>query len=108
MRTKLTDIISTMEQFIGVVRFSDEYVIMEIDTDVDDIPETESISNEQEVAIKEMLTIRQHKNKLNERAPYIMEYVKPLGQFISEINQSTYTTTQSYFGCLDDSDDEEE
>ena len=108
MRTKLTDIISTMEQFIGVVRFSDEYVIMEIDTDVDDIPETESISKEQEVAIKEMLTIQQQKNKLNERAPYIMEYVKPYGQFVNEINQSTYTTTQSYFGCLDDSDDEEE
>lgn len=108
MRTKLTDIISTMDQFIGVVRLSDEYIIMDIDTDVDDMPETESTSNEQETTIKEMLIINQQKNELNERAPYRMENVKPFGQFINEINQTTYTTTQSYFGCLDDSDDEEE
>ncbi len=110
MRTKLTDIISTMDQFNGVGNFSDEYVggvIVDIDTATDELPETVSITDEQDATLKEMLAVRQHTNKLNERAPYVMEYVKPFGQFITEINQTTYTKTQSYFGCLDDSDDEE-
>ncbi len=100
MRTKLTDIISTMDEYNWGGRFCSEYDDgdeVEIDTDVDDAPET--------ITIKEMLALNPKPDRLNERAPYVKEYVKSFDQFINEINQSTYTTTQSYFGCLDDSDD---
>lgn len=103
MRTKLTDIISTMDEYNWGGRFSSEYddgAKVDIDTEVDDSPET--------ITIKEMLTEHPEAKKLNERIPYVKEYVKSLDQFVSEFNQPTYTKTQSYFGCLDDSDDEEE
>lgn len=103
MRTKLTDIICTMAEYNCCSDSNDELGI-----EIDEVPDTAIIIDDQEATIKEMLIINQQKNKLNERAPYRMENVKPFEQFINEINQTTYTTTQSYFGCLDDSDDEEE
>ncbi|MDE7459852.1 MAG: hypothetical protein K2M85_02060, partial [Paramuribaculum sp.] len=58
MRTKLTDIISSMDQFNGIGNFIDEYIRgeqVDIDTDMPDVPDKANISKEQESLIKEML-----------------------------------------------------
>ena len=104
MRTKLTDILSTMDEYFHSE--NDDEIKLDIYSDIDEIPDNAVITS-LEATLTEMLTIRTL-NKLNECTPYRMENVKPFGEFINEINQTTYTTTQSYFGCLDDPDDEEE
>ena len=107
MRTKLTDIISSMDQFNGVGNFIDEYIggeQVDIDTDMPDVPDKANISKEQESLIKEMLacagsdTQKQHTSDS-------MEYVLTFAQFINEYN-GTITQTASYFGCLDDEEEE--
>ena len=105
MRTKLTDILSTMDEYFHSE--NDDEIKLDIYSDIDEIPDNAVITS-LEATLTEMLIIRKHKTKLNERTPYRMENVKPFGEFITEINQTTYTTTQSYFGCLEDPDDEEE
>ncbi len=108
MRSKLTDIISTFDQFNWFGWFSDEYknrAQVDMATYIDELPNTPVVTDVQEVAITELLKRNQDLRKLNERTTYAKEYVKSFDEFINEINQSSYSQTQSYFGCLDDSDD---
>lgn len=107
MRTKLTDIISSMDQFNGIGKFRDEYVEggqVEIATDMPDVPDKANISKEQESLIKEMLACAGTDTQ-KEHTPDTREYVLTFAQFINEYN-GTITQTASYFGCLDDEEEE--
>lgn len=105
MRTKLTEIISTMDQFNGMGKYSDEYKdgeIVDIDTEVPD-------ADTQEKEIKEMLQVKQGVKRLDEHVNYLNSRVLPFNQFLKEYNGPVSSNIQSYFGSLDDkSDDEEE
>ena len=82
MRTKLTDILSTMDEYFHSE--NDDEIKLDIYSDIDEIPDNAVITS-LEATLTEMLTIRTQ-NKLNERTPYRMENVKPFGEFITEIN----------------------
>ena len=108
MRRKLTEIISTMDQYNGVGQYTDEYEggeTVDIDTDMSDVPDKATITEED--AIKEMLNPKQKSEKLNEHKTYKAEYVLTFDRFINEY-KGTPPNVQSYFGCLDDEDDLEE
>ena len=107
MRTKLTDIISSMDQFNGIGKFRDEYVEggqVEIATDMPDVPDKANISKEQESIIKEMLAYAGTDTQ-KEHTSDTREYVLTFAQFINEYN-GTITQTASYFGCLEDDEEE--
>ena len=107
MRTKLTDIISSMDQFNGIGNFIDEYIRgeqVDIDTDMPDVPDKANISKEQESLIKEMLACAGTDTQ-KEHTPDTREYVLTFAQFINEYN-GTITPTASYFGCLEDDEEE--
>lgn len=110
MRTKLTEIISPMDQFNGIGKYSDEYEDGEkvfVDSEMPDAQEA-TINNSEEQTIEEMLQVRHGINRLNERVNYVTSYVKPFNQFLKEYNGPPSSNIQSYFGCLDDVSDEED
>lgn len=105
MRTKLTDIISTMDQYNGVGKYSDEYYggeKVDIDTDMNHSLETATITEEQKNIICEMLYPDRDVAKKHTR-----EYVLSYDEFISE-QKRTPLNVQSYFGGMDEVDMDEE
>lgn len=107
MRTRLTDIISSMDQFNGMGKFIDEYIggeQVDIDTTMPGVLDKATISREQESLIKEMLAcagVDTQKEHITDTGEYVLKFE----QFIKEYN-GTITQTASYFGCLDDDEEE--
>ncbi len=110
MRRKLTEIISTMDQYNGMGKYSDEYKggeQVDIDTDIPDTPNKAIITKGQEDMIKEMLTSTLQSDKINEQGYFANGYVLTFDKFLSE-QKGKPSNVASYMGCLDDADDIDE
>ena len=111
MRLKLSEILSTIDQFNGTGEYRGQYEGGEqedINTDLPDEPKQAKVSEGVEQIITDML----NENNIKDTArispldiPY--SYVMSFDRFINE-QKGTPSNVQSYFGCLDDEDDLEE
>lgn len=111
MRLKLSEILSTIDQFNGTGEYSEQYEggeLVDINTDLPDAPKKAKVCEGVEQIITDML----NENNIKDTArispldnPY--SYVMSFDRFINE-QKGTPSNVQSYFGCLDDEDDLEE
>lgn len=109
MRQKLSEILSSIDQFNGTSKYSDQYVDgepVEIDTDVCGATDKAIVDNDQQKTLEEMLKV--NNMRADSILPPTKEYVLTFEHFIKENNYMNSSNVQSYFGCLDDTDDEEE
>lgn len=110
MRRKLTEIISTMDQYNGIGKYSDEYEggeQVDINTDISETPTIATITKGQESMIIEMLTPTSPDDKRNEQGYFANGYVLTFDKFLSE-QKGKPSNVASYMGCLDDADDLDE
>lgn len=111
MRLKLSEILSTIDQFNGTEEYNEQYEggeLVDINTDLPDAPKQAKVSEGVEQIITDML----NENNIIDTIrispidnPY--SYVMSFDRFINE-QKGTPSNVQSYFGCLDDEDDLEE
>ena len=110
MRRTLTEIISTMDQYDGMEKYINDYdngKQVYIDIEMLDIPEKAISSKGHDDMIKEMLVPKTQIDGLNTKYSHTGGYVISYEKFISE-QKGTPSNVQSYFGCLDDTEDLEE
>lgn len=111
MRLKLSEILSTIDQFNGTGEYSEQYEggeLVDINTDLPDAPKQAKVSEGVVQIITDMLN--ENNTKDTGRISYLdnpYSYVMSFDRFINEQN-GTPSNVQSYFGCLDDEDDWEE
>ena len=109
MRLKLSEILSTIDQFNGTGEYRGQYEggeQVDINTDLPDEPKQAKVSEGVEQIITDML----NENNIKDTArisPLDIPYVMSFDRFINE-QKGTPSNVQSYFGCLDDEDDLEE
>lgn len=118
MRTKLAELISTMEQYNGMLKNDKEYVggaKVEIETDIPDMPDHGTITESQTNRIKSLLLteskVNTHQNKLRyfgDENRYVMTY----DVFLKEGFQKRPPQDPNYDdrprGWNDNDDDDEE
>ena len=110
MRLKLSEILSTIDQFNGTGEYRGQYESgeqVDINTDLPDEPKQAKVSEGVEQIITDML----NENNIKDTArispldiPY--SYVMSFDRFINE-QKGTPSNVQSYMGELDDEDDED-
>lgn len=111
MRLKLSEILSTIDQFNGTGEYSEQYEggeLVDINTALPDEPKQARVSEGVEQIITDMLNENNIKNtgrKSLLENPY--NYVMSFDRFINE-QKGTPPNVQSYMGELDDDDEWEE
>lgn len=111
MRLKLSEILSTIDQFNGTGEYRGQYEggeQVDTNTDLPDEPKQAKVSEGVEQIIMDMLN--ENNTKDTSRISHIdnsYSYVMSFDRFINE-QKGTPSNVQSYFGCLDDEDDLEE
>lgn len=109
MRLKLSEILSTIDQFNGTGEYSEQYEggeLVDINTDLPDEPKQAKISEGVEQIITDMLNENNTKDTGRISPidnPY--SYVMSFDRFINE-QKGTPSNVQSYMGELDDEDDD--
>ena len=111
MRLKITEIISTIDQFNGMGKYIDKHKDEEaadIETNMVNPPREANICESHQRLIKDMIT---DKCISKEGKRSILDHpdsnVMSFERFLKE-QKGTPSNVQSYFGCLDDEDDIEE
>lgn len=109
MRLRLSEILSTIDQFNGTGEYNEQYEggeLVDINTDLPDEPKQAKVSESVEQIITDML----NENNIKDIArispldnPY--SYVMPFDRFINE-QKGTPSNVQSYMGELDDDEDD--
>ena len=111
MRLKLSEILSTIDQFNGTGEYRGQYEggeQVDINTDLPDEPKQAKVSEGVEQIITDMLNENNTKDTGRIRPLDIPNsYVMSFDRLINE-QKGTPSNVQSYFGCLDDEDDLEE
>lgn len=111
MRLKLTEIISTIDQFNGMGEYIDKNKngeAADIETNMANPPKEANICESHQELIKDML-----KEKCISKVgkPSVLDHpdsnVMSFERFLME-QKGTPSNVQSYFGCLDDEEDIEE
>ena len=109
MRMKLSEILSTIDQFNGTGKYSEQYKggeLVDINTDLPDEPKQAKVSEGVEQIITDMLNENNIKDTgrkclLDNSYSYVMSF----DRFINE-QKGTPSNVQSYMGELDDEDDD--
>ena len=109
MRLKLSEILSTIDQFNGTGKYSEQYKggeLVDINTDLPDEPKQAKVSEGVEQIITDMLNENNIKDTgrkclLDNSYSYVMSF----DRFINE-QKGTPSNVQSYMGELDDEDDD--
>ena len=99
-----------MDQYNDTEKYIDEYDNDKqayIDIEMLDVPKKAIPSKRHDDMIKEMLIPKTHHDGLNTKESHTGGYVISYEKFISE-QKGTPSNVQSYFGCLNDTDDSEE
>lgn len=110
MRLKLSEILSTIDQFNGTGEYRGQYEggeQVDINTDLPDEPKQAKVSEGVEQIITDMLNENNTKDTSRISPidnPY--SYVMSFDRFINE-QKGTPSNVQSYMGELDDEDDED-
>ena len=110
MRLKLSEILSTIDQFNGTGEYRGQYEggeQVDINTDLPDEPKQAKVSEGVEQIITDMLNENNTKDTARISPldiPY--SYVMSFDRFINE-QKGTPSNVQSYMGELDDEDDED-
>ena len=109
MRTKLSEILSSFDQYNGIGEYSDKFKDgdkMDIRTSMPDIPEIATISESEQRTICDLL--KENNIKGTARISLLdnsYSYVMSFDRFINE-QKGTPSNVQSYMGELDDEDDD--
>lgn len=109
MRLKLSEILSTIDQFNGTGEYSEQYEggeLVDINTDLPDKPKQAKVSEGVEQIITDMLNENNIKDTCRiSPLDNLYSYVMSFDRFINEQN-GTPPNVQSYMGELDDEDDD--
>ncbi len=100
-----------MDLYNGIGKYADEYENCEkvdIETLLSNVPEIATVSDDQEAIIVEMLNNEYCQIVENTNVQLNSLHVLSFDEFVEEYKGAPTSNIQSYFGCLDDSDDEEE
>lgn len=110
MRLKVSEILSTMDQFNGMGKYSGQYEggeLVDINTNLPEAPTQAQVSESVEQMIKDMLIENTVRNKRRSLLDHPDSNVLSFERFLKE-QKGTPSNVQSYFGCLDDENDIEE
>lgn len=111
MRLKLTEIISTIDQFNGMGKYIDKHKdeeAVDIETNMSNPPKEANICENHQELIKDMIKEKRIRN-YGKSSPldHPDSNVLSFERFLME-QKGTPSNVQSYFGCLDDEEDLEE
>lgn len=107
MRTKLSELISTIDQYNGIGEYTDKNEYDDqfaVDSEIEDCPGQATLS---ENRTRQLIHNILNEDKPNSTSHQPECYVKSFETFISE-QKGTPSNVQSYMGELDDEDDWEE